>query len=524
VTQTTRANPVLAAIVLTILLALTASAIAQRVMTVNAVQIFGSIDPAIVSDYTDYMAAVNLYDGLVTIDEAGTVIPLLAERWEANDDATVFTFHLKQGATFHDGTEVTASDVVYSFERLMAIGQGPSYLFTGVLEPANVTALDDYTVEFRLSQVFSPFLATVPLIFVVNEHEVRANAVDGDWGRAYVGERSVGAGPYKVQSWERGSRMVFERYDGYHAGWHDGAIDEVRVLITSDEATIRALAASGELTMTSQYSAPETYEALDRMERFRVVSEPTATAFYYKLNTQVPPTDDVHIRRAIACATDYETIREVIFPGEPLAGPLPAVFAEQYLDELEYPTFDLECAAEEVAKSRYAAQGPIPITHAYVAEAAFEADIALLFKAAMEPLGFEVTLQPEPWNRLTELATNVETTPNVSQVFFGPTYASPDSMFYTQYHSNAAGTWASMEWLLDPEIDALIDAARGTADVDEQNRLYRQLQRELVDRQTDAFLLVQTVQHAMDVCLEGFTYMPIQSFDYDWSRYTWTCD
>ncbi|MDF1524364.1 MAG: ABC transporter substrate-binding protein [Trueperaceae bacterium] len=510
---------------LAVLLGLVATAaFAQRVVTVNAVQIFGSIDPAIVSDYTDYMAAVNLYDGLVTIDENGAFVPQLAESWEGNDDATVFTFRLKRGATFHDGSEVLASDVVYSFERLMAIGQGPSYLFTGVLEPGSVVALDDHTVQFSLSQVFSPFMASVPLIFVVNEDEVRANEVDGDWGRAYVAERGVGAGPYRVQSWERGSRLVLERYADYHQGWHEGAIDEVRVLITSDEATIRALAASGDLTMTSQYSAPETYAALDATDRFRIVSQPTGTAFYYKLNTKVAPTDDVHVRRAIACATDYETIREVIFPGEPLAGPLPSAFGDQYLETLEQPVFDLECAAEEVAQSRYAGQGPIPITHAYVAEAAFEADIALLFKATMEPLGFDVTLQPEPWNRLTELATNVETTPNVSQVFFGPTYASPDSMFYTQYHSNAAGTWASMEWLQDPEIDALIDAARATADAAEQNAIYKELQARLVDQQTDVFLLVQTVQHAMDVCLDGFTYLPIQSFDYDWSRYTWTCE
>ena len=507
-----------------LLVATLGAAAAQRVITINAVQIFSSIDPAIVSDYTDYMAAVNLYDGLVTVDESGAFVPQLAERWEGNDDATVFTFHLKRGARFHDGSEVLASDVVYSFQRLMAIGQGPSYLFAGVLAPENVVALDDHTVQFTLSQIFSPFMASVPLIFVVNEDEVRANEVDGDWGRAYVAERGVGAGPYRVQSWERGSRMVFERFADYHEGWHDGAIDEIRVLITSDEATIRALAASGELTMTSQFSAPETYAALDRMDRFRIVSMPTATAFYYKLNTQVAPTDDVHVRRAIACATDYETIREVIFPGEPLAGPLPAVFAEQYLDTLVAPVFDMECAAAEMAKSRYAGQRNIPITHAYVAEAAFEADIALLFKATMEELGFAVTLQPEPWNRLTELATRVETTPNVSQVFFGPTYASPDSMFYTQYHSNAAGTWASMEWLQDPEIDALIDAARSTADVARQNELYRELQARLVGAQPSVFLLVQTIQHAMDVCLDGFYYMPIQSFDYDWSRYTWTCD
>jgi peptide/nickel transport system substrate-binding protein len=487
------------------------------------VQIFSSIDPAIVSDYTDYMAAVNLYDGLVTVDEAGTVVPLLAERWEANEDATVFTFELKRGATFHDGSEVTASDVVYSVERLLAIGQGPSYLFTGVLEPGSVTALDDYTVEFRLAQVFSPFLATVPLIFVVNEAEVRANEVDGDWGRlrrralgrcrsvpgAVVGAwlapgvRALRGLPRRLarRRHRRGARdHHLRRGDDPRAGRERRADHDQPVLGPRD---VRGTGPHGP---------------------FRVVSEPTATGFYYKLNTQVAPTDDVHVRRAIACATDYETIRTVIFPGEPLAGPLPPVFAEQYLDELEQPVFDLDCAAEELAQSRYAGQTNIPITHAYVAEAAFEADIALLFAAAMEPLGFDVTLQPEPWNRLTELATSVETTPNVNQIFFGPTYASPDSMFYTQYHSNAAGTWASMEWLQDPEIDALIDAARSTADVDEQNRLYREVQRRIVDDQASVFLLVQTIQHAMDVCLDGFAYMPIQSFDYDWSRYTWTCD
>lgn len=499
-------------------------AAAQNVVTLNAVQIFGTIDPAIVSDYTDFMGAVNLYDGLVTVDEAGTIQPLLAERWEVSDDATVFTFYLKQGATFQDGSEVTAEDVVYSVQRLLAINQGPSYLFQDVLTADSVRAVDDYTVEFTLSQVFSPFLSTVPLIFIVNSDLVRENEVDGDWGRAYVAEHSVGAGPYRLASWDRGSQIRFERYEDYHMGWHEGAIDEVRVIITSDEATIRALASSGELTMTSQYSAPETYDALARMDRFKIVEEPTSTAFYYKLNTQVPPTDDVHIRRAIACATDYETIREVIFPGEPLAGPLPPVFSEQYLDTLELPTFDLDCAANEIAQSRYAGTGPIPITHAYVAEAAFEADIGLLFAATMEPLGFDVELRPEPWNRITEIATRVETTPNVTQVFYGPTYASPDSMFYTQYHSNAAGTWASMEWLLDEEIDALIDAARGTADVEEQNRIYRELQQRIVDEQASVFLLVQTVRHAMDECLEGYAYMPIQSFDYDFSRYTWTCD
>lgn len=505
-------------------LAIAAPAAAQRnIVTMNTVQIFGTIDPAKINDYTEYMAAVNLYDGLVTVDAAGQIIPQLAESWEVSEDSTVFTFTLVDGATFHDGSPVTADDVVYTVERLLRLNQGPSYLFADVLAPGRVEALDERTVRFTLSQTFSPFLATVPSILILNADLVEANGGDDD-GETFLASNVAGAGPYMLQDWDRGSRMIVTRYEGYHAGWHDGAIDEIRWVVTSDEATVRSLAASGELTMTSQYQATETYEALAALDRFYVAEADTATAFYYKLNTQIPPTDDVHIRRAIACATDYETIREVILPGGVLSTPLPSIFSEFHLDEAPAPVFDLDCAREEVAQSRYAGQGPIPIDHVYVAGTAFEEEIALLFQATLEPLGFDVTLRPEPWNRMTELATNMETTPNVSQVFFGPTYPSPDSMFFTQYHSAAAGTWASMEWVLNDEVDALIDAARGTSDVEEQARIYRELQQLLIDIQPSTLLLTQRVRHGMDRCLEGFEAVPMQSFDYDFSRYTWTCE
>ena len=135
-----------------------------------------------------------------------------------------------------------------------------------------------------------------------------------------------------------------------------------------------------------------------------------------------------------------------------------------------------------------------------------------------------MTQQPEPWNRITDLATKVETTPNVNQIYFGPTYPSPDSIFFSQYHSASAGTWASMEWLQNPEIDTLIDQARTTGDAAEQARIYRELQHKLVDLQPDVFLLTLTAQVAIDKCLSGYSYVPMQSFQYDFTRYSWTCD
>ena len=498
-----------------------APALAQNIVTMNTVQIFGTIDPAKISDYTDYMASVNLYDGLATVDGSGSLVPELAESWDVSEDATEVTFHLRDDATFSDGSPVEAADVVYSVERLLRINQGPANLFAGVLEPGSVEAVDAKTVKFTLAKTFAPFLTTVPAIRVLNQEVVEANAGDDD-GQTYLSQTTAGAGAYLLDSWERGSQMIIKRNPDYYAGTPEGAIDEVRFIVSNDEATVKSLAASGELTMSSQFQSPDTYAALEAMGRFNIVSQDTATAFYLKLNTQVAPTDDVHIRRALACATDYETIRDVIYPGGVLSTPLPSAFAEFHADDVPAPVFDLECAKAEIAQSKYAGQ-PIPITLGYVAGTQFEEEISLLMQSNLEPLGFVVTQQADPWNRVTEIAADVATTPNVNQVFFGPTYPSPDSMFFTQYHSDAAGTWASMEWVQDPEVDALIDKARATGDVAEQAEIYKELQHKLVDMQPDVFLLTQKVQHAMDKCLSGFNAVPMQSFDYDFNRYSWSC-
>jgi peptide/nickel transport system substrate-binding protein len=141
----------------------------------------------------------------------------------------------------------------------------------------------------------------------------------------------------------------------------------------------------------------------------------------------------------------------------------------------------------------------------------------------LQQIGFKVNLSGEPWNRVTEIASKVDTTPNVAEVFFGPTYPSPDSMFYTQYDSKAAGTWASMEWVQNPDVDKMIDAARATGDVAAQDKIYKELQQKLIDDQVDVFLETQIVRHAMDKCLDGYVPVPMQSFDYAFHKYKWTC-
>ncbi len=496
---------------------------AETLVTMNTSQIFSTVDPSKISDYTDYMAAVNLYDGLVGVDYSGNLKPEIAASWDVSADAREVTFHLRPDAHFSDGTPVTAKDVVFTFDRLLKINQGPANLFAGVLKPGSVAAVDDHTVKFTLSKTFAPFLATVPAVFILNSSVVQANAGSDD-GQTYLATRVAGAGGYLLKSWDRGSQMTIVRDPHYYGGWKAHPIDQVHWIIANDEATVKSLAASGELTMTSQFQAPETYEALAKMPRMKIAKQDTATAFYLKLDAQKAPTDDVHIRRAIACATDYDTIRSTILPGGELDGPLPKVFADYHANDLPKPKFDLQCAKDEVAKSKYAGKGDIPLVLQYVAGTKFEEDIALLMQSNLEQVGFKVTPQPDPWNRVTQLAAKVDTSPNVSEVFFGPTYPSPDSMFFTQYDSKAAGTWASLEWVNSPEIDGLIDKARATGDKAQQVAIYKELQHKLVDMQSDAFLETQTVRHAEDKCLSDYRAIPMQSFDYDFKLYSWNCN
>ncbi|WP_298969123.1 ABC transporter substrate-binding protein [uncultured Roseobacter sp.] len=498
---------------------------ADNVITVNATQIFGTVDPAKINDYTEYMAGVNLYEGLTTLDGSGAIQPLLAESWMASEDGLTWTFTLKEDATFQDGSTIEAKDVVWSVDRLLSINEGPAYLFEGILSVGSVTEVDARTVQFQLEKTYAPFLTTTPILFVVNADLASENATDDDpWAQDFVASNSVGAGAYMLDSWERGASMTIKAYEGYHLGWDEQSIDEVRFVITNEEATVKALAAAGTLSMSADSQAQETFDSIGALEDYRIEEYATAVNFYFKLNNHRAPTDDVNIRKAIAYATDYETIRELILPGEPLSGPMAPIFADAFADDIPMPEFNLEKAREHVEASSYAGQGPIDVEIMYVAGLAFEEEIGLLMKSILDTIGFNTILRPEPWNRMTELAGDVATTPAINQVFYGATYPSPDTFFFPQYHSRAAGTWASMEWVLSDEVDAMIDAARATADVEEQNAIYKDLQRKLVKDQVGVFLLTQRSQQAFHNCLQGFTWVPMQSFEYNFHTMKWVCE
>lgn len=476
--------------------------VAQRVLRMTGAPPI-LIDPALGTDFASTTAHVNLYDALVWPRTDGEIEPHLAESWEASPDGLVWTFRLRQGVQFHHGHgELTASDVVFTFRRLMAIGEGFSYLYEGRV--ANVEAVDRHTVRFTLARPFGPFLATLLRLPIVSEACVRANKKDGphgEWGdyaRDYLTTNDCGSGPYVMRERVVGESFAAERFADYWIPFPPNAPDRIVFIETTEAATVRTLTDRRELEITDQWQTTEAFNALDRIEGVDLARIADGSMLYLMLHNRRAPTDDVHVRRALSWAMNYRQVTETIFPGTPQArGPVAAILPGHDPTVFQF-SFDLDRAREELARSRYAGRiGQMPvIDYCWTAEVPDLEKIALMFQADLARIGVRVNIVSLPWLRMIEVASRPETTCHIMSIWVAPHYPEAGSILESKYHSRATGTWEQTEWLQNPEIDRMIDDALATVDRQERFRKYAEIQRRIVEMAPTIWVKDQVSRHA----------------------------
>jgi peptide/nickel transport system substrate-binding protein len=457
---------------------------AQTVLRLDEVAV-GELDPGKASDYADSILMFNVYDTLVLpVQGAPGMAPHLAESWTT--EGSTYTFTLREGVTFSSGNPMTADDVVFSLDRMKALGQGLSFLF-GIVESAE--AVDARTVRFTLSEPYAPFVASLVRLPILDKATVMANLAAGegemgDWGQAYLSANSAGTGAYVVTSHNPQEETVLTQNASYFLGVADAAPDEVRLRYGLEPATVRAMIANGEHDISSQWLPPEVMAALAG-EGAQFLSETGTGAFYIKLNTQKPPLDDVHCRRALALAFDYDTARAItqitdgVATSKPSTGAIPTGMFGANGPEAAL-TRNMEAAQAELAQCAYT-----PADHtlelSWVAEVAIEERFALLMQQSFAELGFNTEVVRVPWVLFTERVATPETTPHVSQVFVTAVTGDPDTLLYPMYHSSAAGTWQSPEYLNDAEVDRLLTEGRTAADDAGRQAAYAALNARLME-------------------------------------------
>lgn len=278
-------------------LALAWPALAKDTLTLGVALEPPHLDPtAGAAAAIDEVVYANVFEGLTRIGPNGEVLPALASTWEISDDGKTYTFKLRSGVKFHDGTDFNADDVKFSLDRARAADSTNAQkgLFAAIAE---VTVVDPATVKVTLNEAAGNFLFNMGWGDAVI---VAPESADGNK------EKPVGTGPFKFGSWAKGSAVEIVRNDDY---WGDkAALSKATFRIIPDASAAIAALQSGDVDAFPNFPAPEAIPAFQSNPEFAVVIGSTEGETILSINNKRPPFDNAMVRQAIAHAIDRKAI------------------------------------------------------------------------------------------------------------------------------------------------------------------------------------------------------------------------
>jgi peptide/nickel transport system substrate-binding protein len=493
-------------------------------------QVVTTIDPAKHTDESSHHAIINMYDPLLYPKVAEGSMepgPHVAESWRVTDGAKTYTFQIRKGIRFHDGKELTADDVVFSFQRMVALKKGFSWLWNGILTAEQVRAVGPQTVVFTLSQPYAPFLSTLTQLFIVNRDQVLANKKPGtygdagDYGDAYLGDNVAGSGPYTKESWDRATTLVMKAYPGYWRGWKPNQITRVIYRTVQEEATMRTLLLGGQADMIDQWRTPTTFEQLKKTPGIVVDETPSAQLYHIQLNTQRAPLSDIRVRRALAHAFDYKTAIDQIFKGAVLAkGPLPnRVYGHS--EKVQAYAQNVEQAKKELADAGVK-PGQLTFDYWFPTGNELGRQIGLLYQANLAAIGVKLNLKETPWAQMVQASANADTNPDVASIFDTLKYPHPDSHTYGMYHPSAWGSYRTISRYKNDEVTRVLEQARATVERDAQLGLYKRSQELVVQDYPSIYVANPLHRIAFRDYVKGYRYVGL--LGYDVAFYDFTID
>jgi oligopeptide transport system substrate-binding protein len=443
-----------------------------------------TLDPAVSSEMTSHEYIMQLFSGLVRLDDNLEPAPDIAERWEISNGGQTYTFYLRQDVKFQDGKKVTAEDFKYSWERACApqtrsltaatyLGDivGVREVLAGQTEEiSGVRVVDDFTLEVTIDAPKSYFLSklTYPTAFVVD----RANVETGEgWWR-----HPNGTGPFKLKQWQEGNQLVLERNELYY-----GDLAKVSsVVFKLWRGVPMNMYETGDIDVTGvsvDYIEKVTDETGPFYQDLSVV--PELSFFYIGFNTARPPFDDVNIRCAFSQAIDKDKLVSLVFKGtmQPAAGILPPGIPG-YNEALSGLSFDITRAKELIAASRYGNVSQLPpITITTMGWGGLiSPELEAVVYQWRENLGVEVKVrQLEPERFLYHLGEEKD---EMFYMGWVADYPHPQDFLDILFHSGADNNYGEYS---NPEVDALLEKAGVEQDSTLSLSLYQQAEQLLVE-------------------------------------------
>jgi len=434
------------------------------------------IDPVLINDEGGLAAFGQAAEYLIFSDAELTPVPVLAESWESNPDGNVWTFHLNQNATFHDGSPVTADDVVATVQGIAVGNAGPAFQTYGV-DPAAVVAVDPATVEFTLTQpngAFPFFMSSDNYNAAILPASFWADYTEGSYEQSFVG-----SGPWINESYEPGVSAAYVKNENY---WGDNSAQPDRMEITffADEAAAVTGFQEGRFDTIPHISYSGATALLDSPDAV-VTSISTAQHRQVYFDTSAEPFQDKRVRQAIALTLNRPTLIEGLLGGYGVVGndhPIWENFPMYNPDAVAQREEDLATAQQLLEAAGYADGFEAPLDTLVFFEVE---DLATLIAGSAAQIG--VTLNVGVYDSGTYYSDYWLAAANsmgivnyghrgVPHVYLGAPLLSPDRL--------GDGSWNASHWS-NADYDALFDQFTSAPDLDTQRQIAGEMQTLLND-------------------------------------------
>ena len=404
-------------------------------------------DPAIYYS-AEPRVMLNIYETLTYYNpETGTAEPRPATSWSVSDDGLVWTFNLREGVEFHDGSDWNAAAAKANLDRVREMGKGAAYIWDSVSE---ITATDDHTLTITTS-----YPAPLNLIASAQYAATMASPAALEKGTEWFMEgNAVGTGPYRLVQWEKSQQMVLEKFDEYWGGWTGDEFDRVVYRLVSEVATQVQMLRGGEGDVMVSTAPADLLNQLQNDADLEVGVYDSWLNIPLMINVTKAPTDNKMFRQGLTHIMDYAAIANDIYGGY---GEVPKACIPQAMwgaGQHDVARYDLEKAKQLLEAS--GVPKPWKVTyHAYTGRQEIM-QIAELYQALAAQVGVEVELRTGEWGVLWKKQTKPESAANMFAVLWWPDWPTPSSWLETILHSEDPIVF-NFSYYNNPEYDAALD-------------------------------------------------------------------
>ncbi len=475
------------------------------------------LDPESVMNNESGFIMAPIFDGL-TKYKKGTSEPGpgLAESWEISEDGTEYTFHLRQGVKFHDGTDFNADAALAELDRVTNEGN-PYYIYNqeGIHSFADFTwglvtateKIDDYTIKVTLSEPHAPFLASIAMVWsgIVSPASVQENGYE-------IAFTPIGTGPFKFVEWVRNDHITLEANKDYWGG--APKIDKLIFRIVPESSVRLLKLEQGEVQILADVN-PDDYQRITDNPDLTLLEQPGLTVNGLTMPFDTEPFSDVRVRQALNYAVNKDEMNEFLYKNAAVtaATGMPPILMGYPEDLSPYP-YDPEKAKELLAEAGYPDGFSFKLL-TYENPRGYNPvgiKMAVAIQEYLADVGVDLELETLEWGAFLATRRSADNH-DMGMVGWSGDNGDPDNFLYEMFSTNNIPVGNTAHYS-NADLDAILTEARTVSDPAERAALYEQASIIIHDDAPWLFVNHTLQVRATSDNVEGFALNPLQMFWY----------